>query len=259
VNTYVERALTHIESMDGRFYETWGANDGPTLRRWEGYWGMKREPWCAIGLAGLLLDTGRDVYDAYGGSRLFSPSTGEMCQRARNLGWIWNGRGSVPPGALWINCGIHVEIVTDDLGADAGMLATTGCNVSNGIYDRIRYTQGYTIIVPPGILPPPPPKFETIYWLEDTLAKPYVVGQWRLKKNRDRALAKMQANPVLRQEHPRPQAHGPKSAPYQIIAGGIKRYGSFPTHRRQQRVKHILEKRLGHTLRPYNTKREVKQ
>lgn len=241
-------------------------NSGPFIDGWQKRWDMGRgtnigpQPWCGMFADAMFAEAGVD--DAH----ICHPSTGEMARRARAGGYVWNGRGKVPTGALWINEGIHTCIVVKDY--DNGWLLCIDGNSS----DRVQYTRrprrgnNLLIAVPPSIAKEPDPVFVTKYFIDDLKAEPYVyrlengkVPRWKLKKNAERTVVNMlnARPPVWDARHPRVVRLG--NGTWGIQLGDV-RTRKFTTKAKQLKSYKVLMKRFNNPegrFRRYNKKYRV--
>ena len=227
-----------------------GSNRSPQIDKWEARWGLQGEPWCGMFADAMFAEAGVDD------SGICNPATSTIC--ANGKGHEWDGKSTIPPGSLWVNCGVHVALISHD--NKNGTVNTVEGNHSNMVATGIRSVAGATIIIPPAVKqdsPPPPPKYE--YWLEDLSAKPQLltvngkVARWAKQASRDKVLDTLKSNPKFSSLHPRPVSHGVgKNKWYYIMIGGLKFYGPFGTTQIRDAAQKSLEKRLGHSLRPFN-------
>jgi len=227
-----------------------GSNRSPQIDKWEARWGLKAEPWCGMFADAMFSEAGVD--DA----GICHPATSVICSNGKKH--MWDGKSTIPAGALWVNCGVHVALITHD--NKNGTVNTVEGNHSNQVATGVRSVAGANIIIPPAVKqasPPPPKKYE--YWLEDLTAKPQLltvngkVARWAKQVSRDKVLETLKSNPKFSPLHPRPVSHGAgKNKWYYIMVGGLKLYGPFGTIQIRDAAEKSLEKRLGHALRPFN-------
>lgn len=249
--------VEHMKKYLG-VHET-GNNTGPVIDGWESRWGMHGEPWCGFFVDAMFAEVGIDD------GNCMHPATAEICNRARAKGYVWNGKGLVPTGAQWVKCGTHVCTVIKDFGN--GVLSCIDGNHNNAVAYSTRnaHEAGVTMVVVPSILEsvgPPPPKYVTDYYLQDTLAKPYIyrvasgkVPQWKSQTDAQRVANKLSKHSLFKGKNPRVVRLG--NGNYGIALGALRDYGPWNSvnKRKQERVK--LEARLGHKVRPYSKKRKV--
>lgn len=254
MTTIGERFISQFETHLGLVERPPGSNDdgGGTITRWQTEVGLVRlpasqKPWCGTAEEGVARECGGVVWDAY--ARILSPSTNAIAGSARALGWVWDGRGQVPTGALWVNPGVHTGAVRTWLGS--GLVATIEGNHFDGVRHETRSVYGYVIVVPPRItdlLGPPPPVVREAWFLEDpraARAKRVVMASYSTAKARDGVLAKWTQDPARAKFHPRPRDVVEKGKrKFEIIGGPIHVYGSFPSLDRAKFAEEHLSPRL---------------
>lgn len=223
--------------------ESGGANRGPYIDGWASRWGLKGVAWCGIFADAMFAEADVDDDD------LCHPAVAEMCRRARSIGAVWDGRSTIPPGALWAACGVHVGIITADLGG--GIVSTIDGNSGNAVSMRTRSVDTALIIIPPAVLadvpPPAPPEPIRTYWVEDQRAEPKLYGPWATRASRDRAFASI---PKIRQRRAR-LVRG-RGGGYAWIEGPRRLYGPWSSQEARDRAQDVLERRLGRNLRPFS-------
>ena len=229
-----------------------GSNRGPDIDRWESRWGLKGEPWCGMYSDAMYAEAGVDD------SGINHPATSQICANGKK--YKWDGTGTIPPGSLWVNCGIHVAIITKH--NDDGTVSTIEGNKSNMVATGRRPIAGATIIIPPAIRDEVRPPVVWEYWLEDTNAKPRLltvngkVARWKSKAARDKTIEKLKTNPDYARLRPRPVSRGEgKNKRYFILIGNLKFYGAFDSIEIRNAAQKSLEKRLGHSLRRFRKKK----
>lgn len=225
-----------------------GSNRSPQIDKWEARWGLRGEPWCGMFADAMYAEAGVDD------SGICHPATSVICSNGKK--YKWDGKSTIPPGSLWVNCGVHVALITKD--NQDGTVSTVEGNHSNRVAVGRRAIAGATIIVPPAVAGEVKTPAKKQYWLEDTSAKPYLlnvngkIARWKSKASRDKVLETLNNNPEYRTLHPRPVSRGEgKNKRYYVMLGGLKYYGPFDTIAIRDSAKKSLEKRLGHTLRPF--------
>jgi hypothetical protein len=122
-----------------------------------------------------------------------------MCYNARRNGIreITSRSEHVPAGAVIVKCGIHTEIVEEDL--HNGLLRCIGGNTSNGVFRTLRARADWRIFVPVQITKPIVIPTRMVYWFEDPRKMADTYGGWRTKAARDQKLAGfLKKNPHLR-------------------------------------------------------------
>jgi hypothetical protein len=228
-----------------------GSNRGPDIDRWEARWGLKGEPWCGMFSDAMYSEAGVDD------SGINHPATSQICVNGKKH--KWDGRSTIPPGSLWVNCGVHVAIVTKH--NEDGTVSTIEGNKSNMVATGRRPIAGATIIIPPAIKDDVPEPVKWEYWLEDTQARPQLltvngkVARWKSKAARDKTLELLKNNPDYRPLRPRPVSRGEgKNKRYFILIGNLRYYGPFGTVEIRNAAQKSLEKRLGHGLRRFRKK-----
>lgn len=234
--------------------EVWGPNRGPQIDKWEARWNLKGEPWCGMFSDAMYFESEVDDND------LNHPSTAEICRRANQKSAFWNGKGRIPVGSLWVNCGVHVALVTADLGD--GTVKTIEGNHNNAVQMGRRRISDGKIVVPPAVDvdDTPSPKYE--YWLEDEGAKQSlfkvngVVGVWATKAARDKRLKEIIKSPNWKKYHPRAIARKDWKGRqrYYILLGPLRYYGPFDSKESRDNARVILEEKLGRKLRPFSRK-----
>ena len=228
-----------------------GSNSSPQIDKWEARWGLKNEPWCGMYADAMYAESGVD--DA----GICHPATSQICANGKK--YKWDGKSVIPAGALWVNCGVHVALITKD--NRDGTVSTIEGNHGNRVAVGRRDVAGATIIIPPAIKTEikPPVKWE--YWLEDTQAKPMLltvngkIARWKSKAARDKNLEVLKNNPEYARLRPRPVSRGEgKNKRYYILIGNLRYYGAFDSIEIRNNAQKSLEKRLGHSLRPFKKK-----
>lgn len=211
--------------------ETFGTNTGPFIDGWQSRWGLRGEPWCGMFADAMYAEAGVDD------SHICHPATAEMCIRARREDAVWSGFGTIPPGSLWIKCGIHTAIVVKDHGN--GSLTTIDGNSNNRVKYNLRPVRGTGIMIaiPKSVAQDAPPEFKIItkYYIEDLAAKPYIyrtaaglVPRWSTRGKAEAQIAKLlAANPnKWRPRNPRAVKLGGKG--FGIQLGDHRNYGAYP-------------------------------
>jgi len=217
---------------------------GGPIDRWQNYWDMGRGtpigpvPWCGCACSAWL----RAVP---GVTDVSHPSTWEIVQRAKRNGWVTT---RPVPGALIVwpeQGGRHVEMVVEVIGPN--LLATVGGNVSDAVARKVRSLDGATLVVSPELRNG---RAEPVaYWLEDVAATPRMVGPWRTKAAREKAIASMQ--PAARANVRRIRTSRGK---YAALVGPRRLYGPWPTASARSSARAVLQRRLGRTLRPFSNR-----
>lgn len=217
-----------------------GSNRGPYIDRWQRVWGMGPgtsigpQPWCGMFASAVLREAG--VTD------VSHPATWEICRKGRERGWT---PPTPVPGGLIVWCGTHVGILISEV--SPGVWRTIEGNSGNAVAWRTRSLAGTTIVVSPelrGQAPAPPSKS---YWLEDVAARPRLYGPWRLRANRERAIARL---PKAQQARVR-RVRTPKGR-YAFLLGPRRLYGPWGTQSARGAAQVLLERRLGRRLRPFS-------
>ena len=219
-----------------------GSNSGPRIDGWIARWGLQdlpagAKPWCGMFADAVYFEAGVDD------DELGHPATAEICRRARASGAIVDRPIA---GAMIVWCGTHVEIVVEDLGD--GRVRTIGGNTGDAVRERVRSTDGATIVAPRAIRESPPPGRARQYLLEDIRMRPRVVGPWRTKAMRDLRLRRLA--PAVR-KIARPVRVG-KGFGIALVPTGRRFYGPWADEAARARARRTLEARLGRTLRPFS-------
>lgn len=229
-----ERAVLIAQAEVGVTEAPPGSNTGPRVRVFQAATTLAgtRWPWCAAFV--------QWVWDRAGvRTDVCSPSTQVFADRAQARGWT----GAPRAGAAVIWPGRHTEVLTAPAGGR--LWHTVGGNVSDGVRACTRDIGGTVICVPPGLgdVPPPP----RLFFLEDPAARPRLCGPWRLRANRDRALARLGARQRAR-ARPIRTARGR----YAFLLGPRRVYGPWTDPDARRASQAVLEARLGRRLRPYS-------
>jgi hypothetical protein len=214
-------------------------NRSPQVDAWEARWRLRGVAWCGMFADAMFDEAGVD--DA----GLCHPSVAEMCRRARAAGAVWDGKGTVPQGALWAHCGIHVGITNAPLGGF--LYSTIEGNHLDGVNTGVRDVRDALIIVPPAIREAPP--VTRLYWIEDARAVPRLFGPWQDRGARDRQLARL---PEARRRRAR-IVNRPATRQWAWIEGPRRKYGPWADPAGREVALHALQERLGHALRIYST------
>lgn len=229
-----ERAVLIAEAEVGVTEQPVGSNTGPRIREYQAATTLEGTfwAWCAAFVQWVWTRAGIPT-------EACSPSTQLFADRARAKGWV----GTPRPGAAVIWPGRHTEVLTAPAGG--GLWHTVGGNVSDAVRPCTRSLAGTVICVPPGLddVPPPP----RLYYLEDPAARPRLCGPWRLKANRDRALARLSV-PVRARAR---LIRTPKGR-YAFLLGPRRIYGPWTDAGSRASAQASLEERLGRRLRPYS-------
>lgn len=215
-----------------------GSNRGkPYPEKWQAPWGMGTGwPWCGAYADAMYEEASVDD-DGIG-----HPSTAVMYERAKSR------PGSIVkkaiPGAFILWPGTHVGIVVRDLGNNVALC------IEGNSGDGVRYRNrsygpgtGAVIVAPKEIrLGHKPAAAERDYYLGDDNAKPRVVGPWRTREGREKALSKIKG-------HARRYRSGKK---FYAEIGTPKVYGPWDEKQQRDEARAILEDRLGRRLRPFS-------
>lgn len=229
----------------------YGSNRGKDIDRWEARWGMQGQPWCGMFTDAMFAEA--NVDDA----GINHPATSQICVNGKK--YKWDGRTTIPAGSLWVNCGVHVALIVKDNGD--GTVATIEGNKNNMVATGVRSVAGYTIIVPPSVREGEPDPVKYTYWLEDLDAQQRLltvngkVARWKSKASRDKTLEKIKNSPLYKNTTLSPISTGEgKNKRYFIRVGDLRFYGPWDKIEYRSEAKKSLEKRLGHTLRPFRKK-----
>lgn len=231
------------------------SNAGPYIDQWQRRWGMGRgtrigpQPWCGMFLNAMFAEAG--VSD----DNISHPSTAEICRRGEAKGARWNGTSPIPPGAIWVNCGIHAALVRRQI--NSSYVETIDGNSSDMVRLNTRPVRGNNIRIyipsevrrsaPPP--PPPAPKYE--YFLVDKRGKRHLfavngkVARWKKQAAVLKRVNQLRKNPEYRELLPRPHKSG---GWFYIILGPLASYGPFKKIDSLKNARKILEKRLGYRL-----------
>lgn len=228
-----QRVVDIAESQLGVEEVPLGSNSGPRVREYQASTTLPGTgwPWCAAGVTWTWTKAGVST-------NACSPSTAIMAALGRQLEWL----GDPVPGAAVVWPGTHTEILVAPAGG--GNWHTVGFNVANGVRRKVRSLKGTVVIVPPELRAQAPP--ERVYYLEDPKAQPRLLGPWRLKASRERAIASL---PKAQQARVRRVRH-PKG--YAFLLGPRRVYGPWTTTDARATAQRVLEQRLGRRLRPYS-------
>jgi hypothetical protein len=227
----------------------YGSNRGKDIDRWEARWGMQGEPWCGMFSDAMFAEAGVDD------SGINHPSTAVICQKGKK--YKWNGKGTIPPGSLWVNCGIHVAIVTAH--NSDGTVSTIEGNKNNMVATGRRPIAGATIIVPPSVDDYVPGTVEKKYWLEDLGAEQKLltvngkIARWSKKQYRDKVLNQIKDSPLYRGTTLAPVSRGEgRNKRYFIRVGDLRYYGPWDKIEYRNAAQKSLEKRIGRRLRRFS-------
>jgi hypothetical protein len=236
-----QRVIDAAMSRLGEHEDPWGSNRGPFVDMINARWGLRGTPWCGAFASWAYAEASVDD------DGLCHPSTAIICQRARDKGAVWDGHHPIPPGAEWVNCGVHVALVVKDNGD--GTVSTVEGNHHDAVALGRRAIADGLIVIPPAIkdVAPPPPAPIPEYWLEDTAAQPKLFGPWRSKETRDEQLATI---PADRRAHAR-KIRGAGGG-YAWLEGARRLYGPWLDKEARDAAQQKLEQRLGHGLRPFS-------
>jgi hypothetical protein len=222
--------------------ESGGANRGPIIDKWASHWSLRGVAWCGIGLSAWYREAGVDD----GG--VIHPSVAEMCRRAREKGYVWDGRSAIPTGAIWAACGVHTCLLNTPLGD--GVWSTIEGNSGDMVRTGQRRVGDALILIPPALREAAAPPTRT-YWLEDPKAQPRLYGPWREREARDRKLATI---PPARRRRARLVNHR-EQRQWAWVEGPRRLYGPWSSKDARDVAREALTDRLGHQLRAFS--REV--
>jgi hypothetical protein len=170
---------------------------------------------------------------------LASASTWQFVENARRQGRL---RSTPVPGCavVW-NPGArgHVEVYIS--GSN-----TIGGNTGDSVREHLRDIDGAYFVVPPELEAQPEPPV-TEYMLEDPAAQPRVYGPWKVKADRDRALAALPARKRATARLVRTTA-----GRFAFLLGPRRLYGPWSTKRARDDAQVVIQKRLGRRLRPWS-------
>lgn len=228
-----EQVIRIAEGELGVIENPYGSNSGARVRQYQASTDLPGTgwPWCGAFVEWVWTQARVD-------QAACSPSTAIMASLGRRLGWV----GDPVPGAAVVWPGTHTEILVAPAGG--GNWHTIGGNVANGVRRKVRSLKGTVVIVPPELRATRPP--DRAYYLEDTAAQPRLLGPWRLKASREKAIASL---PKAQQARVRRVRH-PKG--YAFLLGPRRVYGPWTTTDARATAQRVLEQRLGRRLRPYS-------
>lgn len=169
----VDRLLAEAASQVGVTEHPLGSNRGPQVDRYQldcgpAYLGT---PWCAEFQHWVRHHVGLDP-------AWVSPATSILASEGKRLGY----EGPAVPGGLICWPGVHVEMITRV--HPGGVVETIGGNVSDGVRREIRSTAGTVLLAEPAVR-------QASAGSSDAYEVILVLGLWRARKLRDRALARM--------------------------------------------------------------------
>jgi hypothetical protein len=227
-----EKVASHAEKYVGVQENPLGSNRGtPYPNAWEKPWGMGYGwPWCGAFAAAMYSEISVDD-DGIG-----SPSTAVMYERAKARGAIVK---RPVPGAFILWPGVHVGIVVRDLGN--GICLSVEGNSGDGVRYRRRAYADAVLVAPKAVRDYTPVQPARRYYLEDTAAKPSLVGPWRSREARERAIKNF--------KNVRRVRVGKKYAAY---IGPRRVYGPWGDEASRNAARKTLEARLGRKMRPYS-------
>ena len=212
-----------------------GSNRGPRVQTYQAATTLAGTgwPWCAAFVQWVWTQAGVET-------DCCSASTEAMWLMGRAKGWL----SDTPlPGCAILWRGVHTGIV---VAVGDGVVETVEGNSGDQVARRTRAIgQGETYLIPPSIRSTAG-QVGRVYWLEDTGARPRLVGPWRT-----RAWAEARLRRIRPGLQPRLQAT--TKGRWVILTGPRRRYGPWATPQQRDRAAAVLEKRLGHPLRPYST------
>ena len=212
-----------------------GSNRGPRVQTYQAATTLAGTgwPWCAAFVQWVWTQAGVET-------DCCSASTEAMWLMGRAKGWL----SDTPlPGCAILWRGVHTGIV---VAVSDGVVETVEGNSGDQVARRTRAIgQGETYLIPPSIRSTAG-QVGRVYWLEDTGARPRLVGPWRTKAWAEARLRRIR--PGLQ-----PRLQATTKGRWVILTGPRRRYGPWATPQQRDRAAAVLEKRLGHPLRPYST------
>jgi hypothetical protein len=231
----IRAALSHLGDTE----RPWGSNTGPEVDRFTRFYSMHSVPWCGC-FVGFCFDEA-DVDDA----GVCSPSTAVICQRADAAGGLAPPPGRpVPPGSLYIRCGVHVELVIRDNGD--GTVSNIGGNVNQQVALTRRLLSDGRIIVPPAVLEGEPEP-ANVYGFDDLLLRPKRYGGWATRAARERVIADLA--PDVRKRVRRVRLTGGRASwAFEVVASSRWRFGPWPEKGTRDRL--MREYQRNHAGRP---------
>jgi hypothetical protein len=192
--TYGERAARAAlaELARGVVETPPGSNTSPRIREYQAATtlGGTGWPWCSAFVVWCWKESGTPL-----GPIPATASTWVLAEAARNTGNVLQ-RPKV--GAAWCIPGVHVEMIVEVISATpngvGSIVRCVGGNVDNGVRSRIRRVgdRGSIVLAPPAIRLEKPAPVPRRYYIErvDAPAR-RLVGPWRTKAARDRALSRL--------------------------------------------------------------------
>ena len=212
-----------------------GSNRGPRVQTYQAATTLAGTgwPWCAAFVQWVWTQAGVET-------DCCSASTEAMWLMGRAKGWL----SDTPlPGCAILWRGVHTGIV---VAVSDGVVETVEGNSGDQVARRTRAIgHGETYLIPPSIRSTAG-QVGRVYWLEDTGARPRLVGPWRTKAWAEARLRRIR--PGLQ-----PRLQATTKGRWVILTGPRRRYGPWATPQQRDRAAAVLEKRLGHPLRPYST------
>lgn len=233
----VQAALKYLGTSES----PWGSNTGPTVDLFTGHYGMHAVPWCGCFAGYAFFTAGVDD------SGLCSPSVQVTCDRARAGGFVHEG-GPVPAGALWADCGVHVEIVIRDNGD--GTTSNIGGNVNQQVMLTRRHISDALICVPAAIAQGQPDPV-TVYGFDDLTLRPNRYGGWPTREQRETVIDKLPADLQKRVRRMRVPAV-PSPFAFEIATAAQWRFGPWQNQGGRDAAQHRYARgHADHRLRPW--------
>lgn len=237
----VVTALRHLGDTEDPF----GSNtdQGGWIDSIQADWHLHKVPWCGCAVDAWFREAGVDD----GG--VGSPSTAAICSTARARGWLWK-KGTIPGGAIWVNCGTHVELVVADRGN--GLLDTIGGNVNQAVRKCTRRVSDGVIVIPPAILEGVDEPVR-MYGFQDLSLRPRRYGGWNTKTRRENVIKKLPQD--LRKQVHRVNVGGKSPFAFVIYPRTNQRWQLGPWDSKDVRDRIMREYRISHLrhrIRPYS-------
>jgi len=228
-----EKVAREAEKYVGVHENPVGSNRGkPYPEAWQAHWNMGTGwPWCAAFAEAMFRNAG--VSD----DGIGHPSTAVMYARAKDKGAIVK---RPYPGAYLLWPGTHVGIIIRDLGG--GVCLTVEGNSGDAVRYKRRAYAGAVIVAPVAVRQHRQARPARRYYLEDRSARPRLVGPWRTKAQREKALRNVKG--FIRRVRV-----GKRFGAY---VGPRRVYGPWGTVRERDKARGVLEGRIGRRLRPYS-------
>jgi len=244
-----QEVLAVAESQLGVAESPDGSNSGPQVDKYTGIYGSWawNAPWCGS-FAGWCYEQVRA-----GGKQYSDPSTQTICDAKPHL--------SPQPGALLVQCGVHVVILAEHLGGSSWRCI--GGNESNAVRWSTRDLSWGQVRGAPWVGEGAAAPTTTWYFLQDVggarkAGQRMYYGGWAQKSKRDDAYESLRTS--LGHELRRfadPDFDGEYLIDNSAYVTEI--YGGWSAKGARDDARATLEDRLGRDLRPFSEKRDKAQ